>query len=74
MQVTDYLKHGLVAGTLVVIAEYVQKIMYYQNDVPYNQLHDQGYSSIGCTHCTLPSDDRDGRWAGTGKLECGIHG
>ena len=24
------------------------------NDVPYNQLHDRGYSSIGCTHCTLP--------------------
>jgi phosphoadenosine phosphosulfate reductase len=44
------------------------------NDVPYNPLHDQGYSSIGCTHCTLPSQDRAGRWAGTGKLECGIHG
>jgi hypothetical protein len=36
MQVQDYLKHGLVAGTLVVIAEYIQKVMYYQNDVPYN--------------------------------------
>ena len=45
-----------------------------ENGVPYNSLHDQGYSSIGCTHCTLPSDDRAGRWAGTGKLECGIHG
>ena len=43
------------------------------NGVPYNPLHDQGYSSIGCTHCTLPSDDREGRWAGSGKLECGIH-
>lgn len=36
MQVQDYLKHGLVAGALLVTAEYVQKIMYYQNDVPYN--------------------------------------
>jgi phosphoadenosine phosphosulfate reductase len=44
-----------------------------ENDVPYNQLHDQGYSSIGCTHCTLPSDGREGRWAGSDKLECGIH-
>jgi phosphoadenosine phosphosulfate reductase len=43
------------------------------NDVPYNPLHDQGYSSIGCTHCTLPSEDREGRWAGNDKLECGIH-
>ena len=44
------------------------------NDVPYNELHDQGYASIGCTHCTHPSDGRDGRWAGSDKLECGIHG
>ena len=25
-----------------------------EHDVPYNPLHDQGYSSIGCTHCTKP--------------------
>ena len=36
MQVQDYLKHGLIAGTLLVIAEYVQKVLYYQNDIPYN--------------------------------------
>ena len=24
------------------------------NDVPYNPLHDRGYASIGCTHCTQP--------------------
>jgi len=44
------------------------------NDVPYNGLHDQGYASIGCTHCTHPSEGRDGRWADSDKLECGIHG
>lgn len=48
-----------------------------ENEVPYNHLHDQGYSSIGCTHCTRPAansgDERSGRWAGTGKVECGIH-
>ena len=44
------------------------------NDVPYNGLHDKGYSSIGCTHCTTPSVDRSGRWAGDDKTECGIHG
>ena len=43
------------------------------HDVPYNPLHDQGYASIGCTHCTLPSEDRDGRWAGSDKIECGLH-
>jgi phosphoadenosine phosphosulfate reductase len=44
-----------------------------ENDVPYNDLHDRGYSSIGCTHCTVASEDRSGRWSGTGKLECGLH-
>jgi phosphoadenosine phosphosulfate reductase len=43
------------------------------NDVPYNELHDKGYSSIGCTHCTVRSESRDGRWADSEKLECGIH-
>jgi phosphoadenosine phosphosulfate reductase len=42
-------------------------------DVPYNPLHDRGYASIGCTHCTRPGGGRDGRWAGTDKIECGLH-
>ncbi len=45
-----------------------------KNDVPYNRLHDRGYASIGCTHCTRPSNGRDGRWAGRNKTECGLHG
>jgi phosphoadenylyl-sulfate reductase (thioredoxin) len=44
-----------------------------RHDLPYNPLHDQGYSSIGCTHCTLPGAGRDGRWAGLEKTECGMH-
>ena len=32
------------------------------HDVPYNPLHDRGYASIGCTHCTKPGAGRDGRW------------
>ena len=44
-----------------------------RNDVPYNPLHDRGYASIGCTHCTSPGDGRDGRWAGHDKMECGMH-
>lgn len=50
------------------------------NGVPYNELHEQGYSSIGCTHCTrsvpgakVTDYSRAGRWAGTGKTECGLH-
>jgi phosphoadenosine phosphosulfate reductase len=43
------------------------------NDLPYNPLHDKGYDSIGCTHCTRPGRGRDGRWAQTDKVECGLH-
>lgn len=47
------------------------------NDLPYNPLMDQGYSSIGCWPCTQPTapgaDERAGRWAGTRKSECGMH-
>jgi phosphoadenosine phosphosulfate reductase len=53
--------------------EYLQ-----QNNVPYNPLHDKGYPSIGCTHCTRPiqpgQHDRAGRWSGFEKTECGLHG
>jgi phosphoadenosine phosphosulfate reductase len=48
-----------------------------KNDVPYNPLHDQGYPSIGCTHCTRAvregEDERAGRWSGFAKTECGLH-
>ncbi len=48
-----------------------------EHHLPYNPLHDQGYPSIGCTHCTQPvkpgADPRAGRWAGTSKTECGIN-
>lgn len=46
-------------------------------DLPYNELHDQGYPSLGCLPCTRPvapgEDLRAGRWSGHAKTECGIH-
>jgi phosphoadenosine phosphosulfate reductase len=45
----------------------------FERELPYNPLHDQGYSSIGCAPCTLPGTGREGRWAGTEKTECGLH-
>jgi len=44
-----------------------------ERELPVNELHAQGYASIGCTHCTAPGSGRDGRWVGTGKSECGLH-
>lgn len=51
-----------------------------QNAVPYNELLDMGYKSIGDWHSTSlptgkdPSDERSGRWSDkSGKTECGLH-
>jgi phosphoadenosine phosphosulfate reductase len=48
-----------------------------KHNIPYNPLHDQGYTSIGCWPCTravlLGEDERAGRWSGSAKTECGLH-
>jgi phosphoadenosine phosphosulfate reductase len=48
-----------------------------KNNILVNTLRMDGYQSIGCFPCTrrvaAGEDTRDGRWAGTGKSECGIH-
>jgi phosphoadenosine phosphosulfate reductase len=45
--------------------------------LPEHPLTGRGYTSIGCWPCTRPTnegeDPRAGRWAGTGKTECGLH-
>ncbi len=45
--------------------------------LPRHGLSLAGYPSIGCATCTRAvaagEDPRSGRWAGTGKTECGIH-
>jgi phosphoadenosine phosphosulfate reductase len=47
------------------------------NNVPYNELLDRGYKSVGDYHSTQPvrenEDERSGRWKGQMKTECGIH-
>lgn len=48
-------------------------------EVPYNELHDRGYVSIGCEPCTRPTGpgqhEREGRWwwEEATKKECGLH-
>lgn len=48
-----------------------------EHKIPYNPLYDQGYRSIGCTHCTrkmmADAHERAGRWPDSEKVECGIH-
>src|SRR5579872_5804963 len=54
------------------VYQYMQKF-----SIPELPLYERGYTSIGCAPCTKlpldPNDPRSGRWAGKGKLECGIH-
>lgn len=48
-----------------------------KEDIPYNELHDKGYPSVGCFPCTRAvlagEDERAGRWSGFKKTECGLH-
>lgn len=41
--------------------------------LPFHPLISKGYSSIGCKHCTVPGEDRTGRWNNSPKTECGLH-
>jgi phosphoadenosine phosphosulfate reductase len=55
-------------------------IAFFEHDhgLPAHPLMSQGYRSIGCAPTTRPvapgEDPRAGRWAGTDKTECGLHG
>lgn len=62
----------LVRWTETDIWEYI-----HEHGLPYNELHDRNYPSIGCWPCTQPvlpgQDLRAGRWQGFNKTECGLH-
>lgn len=48
-----------------------------ENNLPKHPLYEKGYRSVGCAPCTIAigvnDDERAGRWAGRGKIECGLH-
>lgn len=46
------------------LADWTEKDLWariHERDLPYNPLHDSGYSSIGCAPCTNPGDGREGQ-------------
>ncbi len=59
---------------LVDLPEAEAETYYGQHGLPRHPLSERGYASVGCSHCTQPGDGRDGRWAGSQKTECGLHG
>ena len=48
-----------------------------EHDIPHHPLYDLGYAQVGCAPCTrlaFPGEDeRESRWDGSQKVECGIH-
>ena len=71
----NYKINPLANWTLEEVRSYVE-----DNAVPYNELHDKDYPSIGCAPCTRPvklgEDPRAGRWwweSDPNAKECGLH-
>ena len=66
--------HPILNWDLKMVKDYI-----FENNIPYNPLHDKGFVSIGCQPCTraiqLGEDFRAGRWwwEDTTKKECGLH-
>ena len=64
----------LAAWTQARVWEYIRG-----NGLPYNELHDRGFISIGCEPCTRavrPGEhERAGRWwwEDETRRECGLH-
>jgi phosphoadenosine phosphosulfate reductase len=58
----------LAAWTQQQVDDYIEA-----NGVLVNPLLSDGYGSVGCAPCTLRGEGRQGRWAGTAKVECGLH-
>jgi len=64
--------HPMLEWTNKMIFDYIKEY-----DLPRHPLESQGYSSIGCEPCTrkpsLEMMEREARWYGMNKTECGLH-
>ena len=64
--------HPMLAWTNKMIFDYIREF-----DLPRHPLDKEGYTSIGCEPCTRKPDlemmERESRWFGMNKTECGLH-
>ncbi|GAB2774469.1 phosphoadenylyl-sulfate reductase [Salinimicrobium soli] len=44
-----------------------------EHNLPFHPLVEKGFHSIGCSHCTVAGEERNGRWNNNPKTECGLH-
>ncbi|MEO1030634.1 phosphoadenylyl-sulfate reductase [Winogradskyella sp.] len=58
---------------LVDISKEARDAFIKTHNLPFHPLVAKGYHSIGCKHCTVPGEDRSGRWNNNPKTECGLH-
>jgi len=58
---------------LLDITKEERKSIIASEKLPFHPLVFKGYNSIGCSHCTIPGDDRNGRWNNNPKTEFGLH-
>lgn len=68
-QKNDIIKfYPLIDAQEVEVNEYLEK-----HKLPHHPLRNEGFSSIGCVHCTARGKGREGRWVNKSKTECGLH-
>lgn len=77
---THILPDGKALAKVSPVADWTNKDVWAYckaNQIEFLPLYDRGFTSIGCEPCTVlpvdPNNPRSGRWAGAGKVECGIH-
>ncbi len=67
-------RHGIIKFNPMIDVTREERDAYIaQYQLPFHPLVAKGYSSIGCSHCTVPGEGRKGRWVGKPKTECGLH-
>jgi phosphoadenosine phosphosulfate reductase len=66
--------HPMLGWTGKMIYAYIR-----EHHIPHHPLDEKGYTSIGCEPCTrrlspeIMADERQARWYGMSKTECGLH-
>lgn len=74
IEIVEYGKMAKIYPLAYVCRSYVNSELEKYN-IKQHPLYHNGYLSIGCYPCTKPSinNERDGRWSGSCKTECGLH-
>lgn len=73
LNIFEYRGEMLKFYPLLDVTKSQRDIFIEEHQLPFHPLRAKGYHSIGCSHCTTPGEDRNGRWNNNPKTECGLH-